>query len=76
MTYKIFEGEKEVNRIVSDKTFVEKYCMDNGYTYQLEMRPEPEIEPEKTQPGPVEVLETLVVDHEYRLTLLELGVTE
>lgn len=35
--------------------------------------PEPE---EPTMPNPIEALEEIVVDQEYRLTLLELGVTQ
>lgn len=37
--------------------------------------PDPDPEPEK-QPSAIDDIESLVVDHEYRLTLLELGLTE
>ena len=47
--YVIFQNGVEINRIVADETFVEKYCTKNGYTYEKlpdpEPIPEPEVEP-------------------------------
>ena len=51
--------------------------VQQGYVYHPETdtytEPEAEQEPEPTEE---EDLSALVIDHEYRLTLLELGVTE
>lgn len=47
--YKIFEGGEEINRIVADEDFVVPYCEENGYTYELEVPPEPRPGPEPTQ---------------------------
>ena len=46
MIYKIFENGDEINRIIADSEFVENYCAENGYTYEVE--PEPDIETEPT----------------------------
>lgn len=45
MIYIIYQGGSEVNRIVSDAAFVDKYCAANGYTYELAPDPAPEEEP-------------------------------
>ena len=58
MRYKIFENGEEINIIVADETFIEKYCAENGYTYEEENLPEPEpVEPE---PTPYDILEAQV----------------
>lgn len=41
MNYKIFKDAEQINRIVADEDFVKEYCSDNGYTYELEVPPEP-----------------------------------
>lgn len=41
--YRIFEDEAEINRIVADESFVSQWCLENGYTYELE--PEKEDKP-------------------------------
>lgn len=38
--------------------------------------PEPKPEPQPTEPTAEEDALSMIVDHEYRLTMLELGVTE
>lgn len=45
MTYKILKDGEVVNTIVADETFVESYCEQNGFTYELMPEPEPEPMP-------------------------------
>ena len=71
-TYKIFKDGEEINRINADETFTANYCKNKGYTYEVE-EPEPMPEPE---PTPEEDTAAMLIDHEFRLTLLELGITE
>lgn len=75
MVFDIFLNGELINTIVASEEFCEKYCSANGYTYEL--MPEPEPEPEPT-PEPTEADDTasMLVDHEFRLTLLELGLNE
>lgn len=73
MIYKIFEDGEVINTIVASEDFVKTYCEENGYTYELEERPEPEPEPAVEEPTAEEDLLAMAVDHEYRITLLELG---
>lgn len=40
--YKIFENDVEINRIVANEDFTQKYCQENGYTYLLEELPQEE----------------------------------
>lgn len=50
MNYKILKDGEVVNTIVADADFVQRYCNKNGYTYEEEIIPEPEmVEPEPTQ---------------------------
>lgn len=43
MTYIIFKTGKEVNRIVADEAFCQRYYSQDGYSYeQAPPRPEPE----------------------------------
>ena len=49
MKYKIFKDGELVNTIVADEAFCEKYCSENGYTY--EEIPEITPAPEKTTPA-------------------------
>ena len=74
MNYKILKGNEVINKIVADHDFVETYCKENGYTYELLLQPEPESE--ETGPSQDEDLMAMAIDHEYRLTLLELGASE
>lgn len=36
MRYKIFKDGESINTIIADEDFVESYCDQNGYTYELE----------------------------------------
>ena len=45
MIYEIFKDGKTVNTIVADEEFVKHYCSKNGFTYEEEIRPEPERKP-------------------------------
>lgn len=36
MKFKIFKGEELINTIESDINFIERYCNDRGYTFQVE----------------------------------------
>lgn len=51
MRYVIFDGGKEINRVVAEIDFMEAYCAGNGYTY--EKLPEP-AEPVLPEPTPAE----------------------
>lgn len=56
-----------------------RQTFENG-TLTLTDTPEPEpeepIEPEETEPTEEDDTASMLIDHEYRLTLLELGLTE
>lgn len=72
--YKIYKDGEEINRINADETFTANYCKKHGCTYEVE---EPEPEPEPTpEPTLEEDTAAMLIDHEFRLTLLELGITE
>ena len=71
MRYKIYKNGELENTIVASEEFVKTYCEANGYTYELDERPEPKpIEP---TPDPQTDTDELLVDLAYRTTLLELG---
>ncbi len=85
MNYIIFENGAEINRIGASEAFISDYCARHGYTYELE--PEPSgAGPEPTAPAletrvgtleaAVEDADAMNVDQEYRLTMLELGLTD
>lgn len=73
MRYKIYKNGTHVNTIIAGLGFLIPYCEENGYTYELDERPEPKpIEP---TPDPQTDTDELLVDLAYRTTLLELGLT-
>ncbi len=72
--YKIFQNGDFINAIVASEEFIEAYCEENGYTYELVEEPEPA--PTPPEPTEEDDVNGMLVDHEYRLTLLELGITE
>lgn len=74
MVYLIFKDNELLNRIVADREFIVPYCAENGYTW--EEKPASPPVPQQAEPTPQEDTEALLVDHEYRLTLLELGLGE
>lgn len=47
MIYVIYKDDTEVNRIVADEAFCERYYSGDGYSYE-QLPPEPEPEPEPT----------------------------
>ena len=60
MTYKILQDGETINTIVASPAFVDTYCNEMGYTYELVEEPEPVIpEPEPTE------LEQLRADLDY-----------
>ena len=69
MRCKIFRDGVLINIIESEPEFCTEFCKENGYTYVLE-KPEPIPDPEDTE---AVVMETMI-DHELRLSALELGV--
>lgn len=73
MRYRILKNGDCINTILADEDFVSEYCEKNDYTFEHIPEPEPEPDP---QPTAEEDRDAMLVDHEYRLTLLELGVTE
>ena len=74
MIFDIFENGKKINSIVADTDFCEKYCAANGYEYR-EVVEEP-TQPEETPLTREDEIDTMLIEHEYRLTQLELGVSE
>lgn len=57
MRYKIFKDGEEINIIVAESDFVESYCAENGYTFEEDILPEPEIvEPEPTADELMDIL--------------------
>lgn len=75
MTYLIYKNGVFINRIASSESFCKKYCAENGYTYELE----PELNPPQevlVEPSEQDDMAALLVDHEYRMTLLELGLMD
>ena len=71
MRYTIYKDGEFVNRIVADEAFVQQaFPAAEGYTHELI----PESEPGPPEPTEEEDIEGMLIDHEYRLTLLELGV--
>ena len=73
MRYNIFKNGTFINSIASDLEFVNKYCSENNYTYELLEEPDPLPDPE---PMTTEEIEETLLDQEYRITLLEMGVAE
>ena len=49
MKYKIIQSGQVINTIVSDADFVESYCKENGFTYELIAEEKPEPTPAPTQ---------------------------
>ena len=74
MKFDIFENGVKINSIVADKDFCEKYCAVNGYEYR-EVADEPS-QPEEAPLTREDEIDAMIIEQEYRLTLLELGVTE
>lgn len=74
MTYIIKKDGAEVNRIVADEAFCLEHYNSGGYSFEEE---QPETVPEPAGQGPSAAEDTaaMLIDHEYRLTLLELGLS-
>ena len=77
MRFKIYENGKLINTIVSNEAFCKKYCADNGYVYAID---EAANETPQREETPVltreDEIDAILIDQEYRLTKLELGVSE
>lgn len=58
--------------IIPEYNITDYKYIDGSYVYDPLSRPEPETE----EPTAEEDTLSMIVDHEYRLTMLELGVTE
>lgn len=69
MRYQIFEKGVLQNIIEADEAFCIAYCAETGCTYAADPLPVPLPEPTTEDD-----LMALVIDLEYRTTLLELGV--
>lgn len=68
MVYMIFKDDEQINTIIASPSFVETYCAENGYTYEAEIREEPEPEPTAE-----DVALDLMAEHEERICMLELN---
>lgn len=73
MRFDIFESGKRINCIVATKDFCEKYCATNGYEY-LEVEKKETSHPEGASLTRDDEIDAMIVEQEYRLTLIELGV--
>ena len=73
MRYRVLDKDKEINVIEAEPDFAAQYAASTGYT--LEVLPEPPApEPPPPEPDLMTDLETLVIDNNLRLTMLELGI--
>lgn len=68
MDWEVFKNGALINTIHSDEAFCKAYCAQNGYEYRLRQDAHPEED--STQQDDID---SMLVDHEYRLTLLELN---
>ena len=71
MRFKIYGNGVYINTIVADEAFAANYCEKNGFTYEAETLPAPIAEP---APDPQADTDAMLIDHELRLTMLELGI--
>lgn len=76
MVYNIFKDGQKINSIVASETFVSEYCEKNGYTYEEDIRPEPEPDLQPTLDERVQTLEDTSAEMSEALDLLLSGVTE
>lgn len=71
--WEIFDSNGDlINIIISPLEYVKEYCKDNDYTYLLSLEHSGQVQ----EPSAEDDHDSMLVDQEYRLTLLELGVTE
>lgn len=71
MDYEIYSNNVLINIIHATEEFVRQYCAENGYEYVLRQNIESDSDL-TTQDD----TDAMLIDHEYRITLLELGVSE
>lgn len=72
MDYRVFNGNNLVNTVTANEQFIKQYCEKHGYTYEAIER----VSDAETEPTAQDDTDAILIDHEYRLTLLELGLTE
>lgn len=70
MRYNILSNGKTINTIVADEDFCKRYCEKKGYTYTA-MDDTTDSTPLSS---PQSDIDAMLIDHEYRLTLIEIGV--
>ena len=83
MRFDIYKDGLKINTIVSDEEFCKNYCQTHQYVYAVveDTRWEPIDEdiPEldsREETSREDEIDFMLVDHEYRLVLVELGVSE
>ena len=72
MRFNIYKDGKNINTIISDEEFCKKYCKKNNYSYAM-------VEDSKKEEYVFtreDEIDSMMIDHEYRITLIELGVNE
>ena len=74
MRFDIYCDEKKINTIIATEDFCKNYCKLNKYTYSLIESAEPEMD--FVVLTREDEIDAMLVEQEYRLTLLELGVSE
>ena len=79
MRFNIYKNGTRINTIVSDEEFCKKYCQTHKYSYDVAedtvLENEDYTHMDETNSREDDV-DSMLIDHEYRLTLLELGVNE
>ena len=72
--FTVMDGDNIINFIIASDDYINTYCNYYGYTYFES--PLPAVEPADSALDPDADRDAMLVDLEYRITLLELGVTE
>jgi hypothetical protein len=81
MRFDIYKNGNKINTIISDEEFCMEYCQTHRYSYKAIEEDLPTPKEDYTQPADNTIthnddVDSMLIDHEYRLTLLELGVNE
>lgn len=74
MKIQLFKNGEPFNTIAASEEFADAYCKANGLTYAIITEPIPESV--EVEPSADEDRDAMIIDLEYRVTLLELGVNE
>lgn len=73
MKFDIYNNGIKINTIISDEEFCKRYCKSNQYTYKEVI---PEVEDIEYVMTSEDEIYAMLIDQEYRLTLIEFGLVE